>query len=494
MEIKAPEAKDLQRKRRLKYGTNAVLLTVSVLGILVISYVFINRMHWRLDFTANRSFSLSQQTRDVLDSLDEKVMVRAFFRKQGDIDQTYIRRRVDDVLREYEEFSPHIDYQMIDPDLDVEETLSYGINNDGTIVFRSAQQRKDISQSALFNYPSLEEDSLPLFVGESLFTNALLAVTQQTAPAVCFLSGHGELPTDSFEADGLAYIADALSKENYQVRSVSFGRDADWAEICDVLVIAGAKRTFHEREDAAVQRFVIEGKKLVFLVDPEFPAGLRSTLTKLHVQLESAVVFDQERHFLLGMHYPVPVLQTHDITADLENEDLAPVFFLARPLRLVGVGEDPYQSHPLLTTSEASWGETELREGIEAKRDLDRDLVGPLTVGAVVTRRPPAADEEAEGDSAIPESDEPVAVVFGDSNFISNGLIQVPGNQDLFLNSLAWLVGSQEQLSIRPQQPDFRPLLLEPQAATVVSYLFLLVYPGMILIGGLSYWWRRKRL
>ncbi len=478
MEIKKESAKKFQRKRRLKYGVNALLFTVGVAGSLVLLFVLTDQAGWQFDFTANRDFSLSSQTEEVLQGLEKPVIIRAFFRPQGDVDQVYIRRKVDDVLRQYAHRSPQVDYQLLNPDLSVETTLQYGIHTDGTIVFQVGDQRKDLYSSQLFNYPSLEEGSLPLFAGESLFTNALLALTQGATQTICFLSGHRERSLEDAGNEGLVRLKQALLRENYQIKTIDLSQNPDWSKLCDLLVVSGPRLGLHRREDQALQAFVASGKKILLMVDPRAEIGLRQTFAMLQVDPASGVVFDPERHFLLGPHYPAPEMTEHPITKKIQTEELTPIFYLARPLEITADSneETVYAAQEFLKTSAQSWGETQLVSGQEPKRNPNQDRVGPLTVGVAVMRE-----------------EEPVAVVFGDSDFITNGLYEIPGNADLFLNAVAWLVGSEQQIAIRPQKTDFRPLILTPNQAQRVGWLVQFAYPFLFLAGGLGYWWRRRR-
>jgi ABC-type uncharacterized transport system involved in gliding motility auxiliary subunit len=484
MEMKIKEAKVYERKRRFKYGGNAVILTISVVGLFVVAYMALARGHWRIDLTANRSFSLAPQTVQVIEGLEQPVMIRAFFRPGGDLDQIFIRRKVDDVLREYAAKSDQIDYAMIDPDVDLEQTLAFGIQSDGTIVFQSNNRRKDIYQSVLFNYPSLAESSVPLFVGESLFTNALLSIIQGEIKQLCFLSGHGERKVSSDEADGLRKIFDLIKNENYLVETVSLGENTEWDKRCDLLIIAGPRMGFHSVEDQALLRYLGAGKKMILMVDPQSASGLDATLAALGVSFHKGVVFDPERRFILGPHYPTPILGNHPITEKIKEEELKPAFYLARSILIKEGERGDYEAEAILSSSEVAWGETELKVQVKATPDPDVDLEGPLVLGAAITLKSKKADMETA---------EKVALIFGDSNFITNGLIEIPGNKDLILNGIAWLLGQEGQIAIRPQKPDFRPLIMETQQASLVAVSTQLVYPGLILGFGLVYWWRRKR-
>lgn len=473
------QARKHQKKRRFKYGTNALILTISVVGLLVLAYLALIRVHWRVDFTANSSLTLASQTREVLEGLEQPVTIRAFFRPAGDLDQVFIRRKVDDVLREYAALSDAVDYALLDPDVDIEQTLAFGVRTDGTIVFQSGPRRKDIYQSVLFNYPSLSNSTVPLFVGESHFTNAILSITQGEQAKLCYVTGHGERNPDSVETEGTRNILKLLESENYLLETVTLGRETSWEQRCEALIIAGPKLGFHPGEDAAILKSIKAGKKMVLMVDPQTRLGLDRTLQEFGLKMANAVVFDPDKHFILGSHYPAPLVKNHEITKTLQRQNFAPVLYLARPIAIAATDlASPYHIETLLSTSPIAWGETRLKAQEKAKYDHGTDISGPITLGVSISKR---------------EAAEPLALVFGDSNFITNGLVDVPGNKDLFLNGVAWLLGQEELISIRPVKPDFRPLMMEPDQARLVSLSTQLIYPGVILGFGLMYWWRRRR-
>src|SRR5688572_32136520 len=95
----------------------------------------------------------------------------------------------------------------------------------------------------------------------------------------------------------------------------------------------------------------------------------------------------------------------------------------------------------------------------QVARDLDKgDKAGPVSLAAAVSS--PATDVPAPADGAKPaDGDKPAdgtkpedtqkpetrIAVFGDSDFASNAFLNIPGNRDLFMNSVNWLA-QQENL------------------------------------------------
>lgn len=460
--------------RQLKYGTNAIVLCVGALVFLVLCYGILERHPWRWDSTANKEQSLSDQSKRILKELSQDVTITAFFRRGEDVDDVYIRRKVDDLLKEYSLRSPKIRYHMVNPDLEVEETVKYGITTDGTVVFTSGnlpsgKNRKDIYKSQLFDFAQTAEQQMPAFLGEGVFTNALFTVTQAKQKTISFLEGHGERPLDGVEPTSLSEIKKYLEKNNYQVKTFSFVTTPEVPEDTDLLVIAGPSKALPSAEEKKVSEYLSKGR-LLLLVEPSAPATLESLLREMNLRLERDVVLDPERHFLLGPHYPAPVLGDHPITKELQS--MNPILAIARSLAINGQQEGVTA---FLTTSPAAWGETNLASEGEAKFNEGQDIKGPLTVGV-----------------AVQKEEKPSAVVVGDVDFASNSLIEVPGNLDLFLNMVSWLTGEGAKLSIGPKKTDFRSITPTPGQARFIAYFSQLGYPLLILAGGLIYWYRRK--
>jgi len=83
-------------------------------------------------------------------------------------------------------------------------------------------------------------------------------------------------------------------------------------------------------------------------------------------------------------------------------------------------------------------------------------------------------------------------VVFGDSDFVSNGWLGTEGNLDLFMNTINWLAQQENLISIRPRDPEDRRITLTPDQQERIFWLTVFIIPGLILLGGVATWWRRR--
>jgi len=461
-------------------------LTVSVICLVLALYIFLDRYPIRWDLTANKDFSFSKQTIDTLKNLKQEVKITAFFRRGEDLDDVFIRRKVDDVLHEYAVRSSKITYKMTDLDTDVTRATQYKISTDGTIVFEFEKNKKEIYKSQLFDYSHAAEESPPNFIGEGLFTNALLKVTATSQKTICVLSGHGERNFEDPETAGFSLAKEYLVKNNYDVLSLSLITSSVIPQECLILLVAGPKDQFLKSEDKLIHEWIQKRGRLLLLSDPQTPPPFLETLKSLKVHLDNNMVLDPERHFVLGPQYPAPILSNHPITKDLKEEN--PILFSARSLTQETESEE---AHFLKTSPKA--GSLTLGVAIMGPR---KSPSGKAPAKPRLSRTPLYVEGGAEaGNTANGEfSEVPLAIIVGDSDFASNSLIQAPGNLDLFLNMVSWLVGDKDQITIRPKTPDFRNITLTAKKARFIAWWTQLVYPLLILLGVGSIWFRRRHL
>ena len=82
--------------------------------------------------------------------------------------------------------------------------------------------------------------------------------------------------------------------------------------------------------------------------------------------------------------------------------------------------------------------------------------------------------------------------MFGDSDFASNGWLGIQGNRDLFMNSVNWLAQQENLIAIRPRDPEDRRITLTADQQERIFWLTVFISPGLILLGGVHTWWRRR--
>jgi len=87
---------------------------------------------------------------------------------------------------------------------------------------------------------------------------------------------------------------------------------------------------------------------------------------------------------------------------------------------------------------------------------------------------------------------EPRLAVFGDADFASNEYLDAYRNRDLFVNTVNWLIGDVEAISVRPNRSRASRFQLTAEDFRSIRSLSLFVLPQAIAVIGVFTWWSRR--
>jgi len=465
--------------RQARFGTLAAASIVVVLGILIAINYLSTRHNRRWDLTGAKQFSLADQTKKVLADLKEPVHVRVFARST---DFQQYRDRLD----EYAYQSKQLTVEYIDPEKRPGLAQQLGVTTMGTIVFEYKGRNEKATTPA-----------------EQELTNALIKVVQGRQPKLYFTQGHGEKDTTSADRSGFNAISGALTSGNFIVDKVVLAQLTAVPPDADVLVIAGPKTDFLAPEIDMVKAYMKRGGKVFLMLDPVIkpdqpqPTGLQALLKDWGIEAGNDLVLDVSgMGRLIGTDESVPVAASYPPHPITENFQLITAFPLARSMSPIEGGVNGRTAQRLVETSPRSWAETNLKSlsGSEAAKLDDADKKGPVSLAAAVSA--PAADApppaEAAKNGAEAKKAETRLVAFGDSDFASNAALGVPGNRDLFLNTVNWLAQQENLIAIRPRDPEDRRITLTDAQMNWIRLLTIFIIPGFVLLAGVQTWWRRR--
>jgi pSer/pThr/pTyr-binding forkhead associated (FHA) protein len=85
-------------------------------------------------------------------------------------------------------------------------------------------------------------------------------------------------------------------------------------------------------------------------------------------------------------------------------------------------------------------------------------------------------------------------VAWGDSDFASNTFFAMQGNGVLFLNSVNWLARRGELVSLPPRDQVPRTAVVHRPVARLIFVVCVMLFPLLVLGGGLALWGFRRRL
>lgn len=498
-------------KRLLSFGSNTLVLTLTIAGILAIFYLVIDReLRFRSDWTSSGTHSLSPKTLKLLGRLsDDSIKVHTHYFQfpldsEKGRDALFSNQKVSDLLSEYNIRSKrHFTYDINNPYQEPLLAKEYAAGPGTAVLFR--KDSPDLRQ--VIKYPQLVKKrsasgATPQFMGEQTFTTALSRLIDKTRRTACFLVGHDELSIESETNEGLSRVRELLETENYSTQTIHLvdnnplpvdlsTNDAGphgvlkVPGLCNVLVVPGPKLPMAGEEIQAIFDYFLDGGSLILMADPFTKSNLHTLTKQLGVDLLPGVVIDSRA--LRSPVNPVPEYVYHEITKDLLEKKVRAVMRQAVALRAIPDATAPFNQKPLLFSSDESKIMTDVKNSSGGSHN-PQDLLGrkPLAM-AIAPKNAPLTNGK---NPILPSHGR--AVVVGDSDIIRNDWINAPANADLFLNAVHWCVGEEEKITITPKDPDIRTLDITDMEGYVVLAFIGGIFPGLIvLVGGLI--WRRRR-
>jgi ABC-type uncharacterized transport system involved in gliding motility auxiliary subunit len=462
--------------RNVKYGSMAATSALLVLGILVAVNYIASRQNTRWDLTAGGQYSLSDQTRQILTSLDKPVGIKVFHVGSS---QEYRDR-----LSEYEYVSSQLKVEYVDADRNPLEAQRLSIDRVPTFVLEYEGRTERATGT-----------------DEQTLTNALKKLLEGRAKKIYFVQGHGEHDPTKGEATGFSGASDALKSDNFEVANLTLAQVGSVPEDASVLVVAGPKTDLLPAEVDAIRAYLRKGGKLQLLIDPPDKgtapqvANVLALAREWGVEVGNNLVVDASGlGQMLGTDASVPIAMPvqHPIT---EKFNLMTGFPLARSVAPISGGTDGRVAQKILETSPQSWAETDV-VGLYAtgrpERNVDKgDQAGPVSIAAAVSAAAaePPANPTAGADAPKPETR---VVVVGDSDFASNAAIGLQGNKDLYLNMANWLAQQEDLIAIRPRSPEDRPISMTADQGLMVRVFSYVMVPALFMLAGVMVWWRKR--
>ena len=489
------------------YGFNTsvmILLFLAIMGVIVLVGA-INNVTF--DTTASKQFTLAQQSTKILKELNQNVEAVAFFAPTdptpSDSKQRAIRSQAQDLLEEYRKTSGRFVYRVVDPDVEPEEARRFGVNPDtrpGTIVVTSGGNLQPVdtlifsSQGGYQANTHLERD----------FTQGILAVTRKLQKVVYFTVRHGERDSaEVLDGNGYGLAAKELEGDNYLVRTLDLAAEKQAPEDAAVLVIAGPRKDLLDEEKEPLRQYLLKGGKALFLLDPDTPVTYKTLLAEWGVTLGTGMVIDPGSSVAGNPRAPLVTRSRYldplnlnlfnPITRVLTDSTFFDQAAAIMPLDNQGVHRDPplpnvyYTSNdlnitPLVLSSDLSW----LGANPQSTSFTPGETAGPLAIAVAVDAHAPFKQKASEGK---PHTQ---IVVVGNSAFATNRFYSSFANGDFLANSVNWLAGDVELISVRAKLEEPRILVVSQGAFNFIRWSAWLLLPMAVASTGLFVWWRRR--
>ncbi len=448
--------------RHLFYGLNMVVLVLVVLGLIsVINYVSATGYYHRWDLTANKQYTLSQETDKVLLQLKHRITITAFFQEGTGSD-------IRDLLSEYAYAGKKVHYEVIDPDKEPTLAKSYGINTNGTIVIQYGNKTIKTQQA-----------------NENGITNAIVKILRDRVITVCYITGNGERDlSDTTGVDGYGDFKQAILDQDYKIESLLLPSVASVPPACTLVIEAGAVKPFLPSELHALTSYLDAGGYLFVMIDPRTNTGISGLLSKYGILVGNNVVLDQVVRLFQGPGLGVePIVTDYSkksaITKDFKGTTIFPLVRTVEEAKTHGTNSDIVT---LAMTSKTSWADVDIKDLFDKDIATFRasDARGPVSVAV-------AGKIESGGKTAR-------IAVFGTSKIAANKYFNALYNKDLVMNTISWLVKEENLITIRPKTASNQQMFLTARQGNMIFYLTVVLIPLLLFFGGILAYMRMRKL
>lgn len=272
-----------------------ILLSLNIIG---------NFIYTRFDLTAEKRFTLSEATKNLLKSVDDVVFIRIYL--EGDFPAGFqkLARETREMLDEFRAYNKNIQYEFINPsgsaDKNTRNNLYKELYSKGLeptnlqVKTKEGASQQIIFPGGIVSYKSKEMPLMLLSTQmgtdpesqlnnssqllEYNIANVIRKLSAKDKKKIAFITGHGEL--DEYEtADILSALSEYYVVERFairgQINQLTEHKIIDSSRVhiknkYDLLVIAKPDSAYDEKDKFIIDQFIMRGGKVLWLIDNVF--------------------------------------------------------------------------------------------------------------------------------------------------------------------------------------------------------------------------------
>ena len=462
------------KKKWLINGTKTIILIAIIIAIYIgINILLENVVLPEFDFTQNKVYSLSQETKDKVGDIDK------------DINITLINysnyTSVISFMERYVELNNHIKIEKVD-NLSARTDLmqKYSLDAaDSLIIVSSGDNEKTVTEDQLYTYDYSTYEQID--TTEEAMTNAILDVTTEDKPKIYFMSNHVMYNTQYYYT-----IMQSIQDDANEVDTVDILANNGVPEDCDCLIITTLKEDLTAQEKDKIIEYIKKGGELLLMCGPNITnatlTNFQLVLDEYGVTIENGVVFEGSNSNMLS-GYPDFIIEEVNNTSLTNNlnmtlnlclPDAGKITFNEDKLEELGV-----EYETLATTTEDAFVRTNLNQTSVLRTSEDSET-GECTVAAIATK-------------TLEDGNTSKLVIYSNELFAMDMQVQINGyamytidlynNKDLILNSIGYLNEREDTITIRKNYEDVSYTVTEEQNSIIMLIIFTV--PVVIIIAGI---------
>ena len=489
MKEKKKENKNLTVKKEkkglakwLRQTSLTVLLILIIIAVCIGVNIGVETLNLTdFDFTQDKIYSLSDMSKQIVEGIDQEVQI-ILVNMQS----------TEDFAKKYNSINNKIKVEVINditsrPDLEDK----YGLTTDSyAIIVKSGEKDKILSSTDLYtmDYTTYEQKDIT----EEALTNAIIDVTTDEKPIIYNLTGHNK-----YSSEYLYYFSQDLADEAYEFKDLNLLTTGKVPDDVSVLMITTLSEDITNAERDSILDYIKKGGKIILFSDPNSTGkdmpNFQKVLNEYGVSISKGVMLEQDGDKML---YSTPsaiivTVSPYTSVTSQTNMNMNACFMTSGKIELKSSEELEklkVETETLATTGEKSFYRTDYSIETGSKTSSDKDD-GNATVGALLKKK---IDDDTTSE----------LIVYSNNAFITNLKIAISqqyysyaldfyNNEDLAINSIAYLTGRSNMITIRKDAQTTTYTVTAEQNIIILSIIFAI--PAMIVVIGIIVWQVRRR-
>ncbi|MDR0288156.1 MAG: GldG family protein [Clostridiales bacterium] len=462
-------------KRRLKYGTNSVVLIIAVAVIAVLLNLLIERVPLKVDLTSQKLYSISQTTKDTLSSLTKEVDIYALYdRVKGESDDS--QAAIIQILDKYAAYKD-VKVSYVDPVKDpsfLNKTAGSMASdfNAGDYLVKCGDHIKRINQSYMYTYGS-SVDMTPINTGlqaETVLTSAIINVTSDFVPGAYISTGNGEANFDDF-----IELRKSIEDLNFNVQTLDI-TTTDIPDDAVLLVFLNPRQDLPNMVEAKLEQWLInKSGNAIFLMDPD-NSGTDFANFKKVMKLYNLTINDdmvEEKNYFGGNKYWFQAtVEKQGPFASLQGSGLVNIFE-TRSISILQIGGTDIKPLAVLTSSQDATSDPVLSGGQASK---GKQIIAAVSSAYSDTSNIfVAGSSKGMSDEFVNDYDESSLTMI---KYVINWMHQVTNKGDF----------------IQAKTYDNNVMIINHNTTQFLGIFSIIILPFAIMLVGGIVWFRRRHL
>lgn len=483
----APKKQKIFKSRKFRYGTVATamiaLVIVVVIAANMVLSVLSDRFSWALDFTSTGLYDISEETQEVIHSIDPAVEIEItiFY------DENNFPHYINEPLNRFANLSNNINVKYIDPEKNPTALTQFGTEYDvqaGAVVVNNGDRVRVFNVSDYFSVDQ-ETGSMYIYIEERLAAGVLY-VTKENIPVVHFLTGHGE--------QGYNNLMSIIANNGADVKELNLLTDKpEFDSNSKVLVICNPTRDYSEAEIRAIEDFLSNdnqlGRNIMYFssADSHELPNLEAMLATWGIEYGDDIVLESENNTM--QNYPnqvVPSLTTEEImnTGSVISTVAKLYAPNSRSVSTLFNESNVYKTQPIITTSDESYS----RDATVVNQTYDRldtDKSGPFNLGVLSMKYKYINNIQHQS----------YLLACGSTGMIETDYFNYSGNAEMFMQLYKIMVDEQDDTILAAQKASSSSVAsITSTQSDIMLAVTVFVIPIIVIIIGLVVFIRRRFL